>query len=140
MPSQVFGTLAEPGDVWHRQTIMGLLKLRFAATVVILGGALSACSAGSDAAPPRPLKADFTYEVEAETVNVTSCPATAVKLKDTSTGGPTRWEWDVPGRPTSSDRNPVVSPPVSPGESVTLTIWRGDETDAVTKVVNYPEC
>jgi PKD repeat protein len=120
---------------------MGRLNVRFGATVVFLGGALSACTAVSDAAPrPVPLKANFTYEVEAETVNVTSCPATAVKLKDTSEGGPTRWEWEVPGRPTSSDRNPVVRPPISPGETVTLTIWRGDETDDITKVVNYPEC
>lgn len=135
------GIPTEPAEVWERRTAMSLRKLRYAAFGLILCGALSTCSAESDSTSPvQPLTADFTYEVEVETVNVTSCPATAVSLRDRSEGGPTRWRWDVPGRPTSSDQNPVISPPISPGDTVTLRIWRGNETDEVTKVVNYPEC
>lgn len=120
---------------------MGLVHQRFAAFVVGAGCALGACTGGSDAPSPRPrLAADFSYEVEAETVNVTSCPATAVRLHDRSEGEPTRWQWEVPRRPTSTGRNPAIEPPIRPGQRVTLTIWRGDESDRITKVVNYPEC
>lgn len=127
--------------MWQLVRSVMVLRSRAAPDWPHLGGALSTCSSGSDSTSPvRPLTADFTYEVEVETVNVTSCPATAVSLQDSSEGGPTRWRWDVPGRQTSSDQNPVISPPIRPGDAVTLTIWRGNETDEVTKVVDYPEC
>lgn len=120
---------------------MRFSNLRLAAIAVLLGCALGGCTASSDAAPPLPpLKADFAYEVEAKTVNVTSCPATAIVLRDRSSGRPTSWDWDLPGGAASEEKDLVVRPPVSPGESVTLTIRRGDETDEITKVVNYPSC
>jgi hypothetical protein len=96
-------------------------------------------SGGGDPAPD--LEARFSYDVETELVNVTSCPATAVLLRDRSTGSPTAWRWEFGDGRTSTERNPIGMPPVSRGDMVTLTVSRGDESASTAEQVNnYPEC
>lgn len=66
-----------------------------------------------DEAPPEPLRASFTFEVD----NLT------VVFQDTSTGNPTLFEWNFGDGTSSGQRNPVHTyTGVAPGDTKTFTV------------------
>lgn len=112
-----------------------------ACSLPLLVGCAGASDSGPEPTSPAPeLAASFSYEVERVAVDPTNCPATAIQLRDTSTGDPTRWTWGFSDGSTSQEQNPVRTPALRVGDPVKLTVERGSLSDAVTEFVNYGVC
>lgn len=131
--------------LWHRQTRMRLVFARLlavvACSVLPFVGCAGNSDGGSEPTPPKPkLVARFSYEVETEATSGTSCPATAIRLRETSSGDPVRWTWKFSDGTTSQEQNPVRTPALRIGDKVTLTVYRGSLSDSATETVNYPVC
>jgi len=77
------------------------------------GYAYNPADTSCDEAPPVPLRASFTFEVD----NLT------VVFQDTSTGNPTLFEWNFGDGTSSGQRNPVHTyTGVAPGDTKTFTV------------------
>jgi PKD repeat protein len=101
--------------------------------LVIAGAVPTACERGADAPPETSLVASFTYSpslpVEGQTVQFT----------DTSTGHPTRWQWDFGNGGTSPLQNPSWTFAAAGTSRVTLTVAAASlESTAAKDVVISP--
>ncbi len=77
----------------------------------------------------RAPRAFFTYQRVDNTVSFT----------DTSTGGPTSWQWSFgDATPNSSQRNPVHVFPGSGNYTVTLTVTNAIGSDTASSIVQIP--
>jgi PKD repeat protein len=85
------------------------------------------------------LHAAFSAEFVHATMGPTSCPVTAVRFKDESTGGPTEWEWQFPDGATSDEQHPTWETD-SVAAEVTLTVRRGDDHESATEQVDTVQC
>ena len=87
-----------------------------------------------------PLVADFEFTYDLEHPSPTFCVSVNWVYRDTSTGGPTSWQWDFGDGDTSTEQNPQRAG--SPSGEVTLTVSRGDDEASVTKDVmqSVPIC
>ena len=116
-------------------------SLVVACSVLLSVGCAGNSEGAPDPAPPKPeLLARFSYEVEAEVTSGTSCPATAIRFRNASSGDPTRWTWEFSDGTTSNEQNPVRTPALRAGEGVTLTVHHGSLSDSTTETINYPQC
>jgi len=81
-----------------------------------------------DPPPPPPISADFT-------ANVTSGLATlTIQFTDTSTGGPTAWQWNFgDGTSNSTLQNPVHTFQKAGGYTISLTVSNAQGSDGETK-------
>jgi hypothetical protein len=85
------------------------------------------------------LHAAFSAEFDHATTGPTSCPVTAIRFKDETTGDPTEWEWQFPDGGTSNEQHPIWETNSVVAE-VTLTVRRGDDHDSIIEEIDTVQC
>lgn len=80
---------------------MRVIAVGLSLTVVT---ALDSCASGGDS--PE-LEAAFSAQFDHTTTGSTSCPVTAIRFTDESTGEPTSWDWQFEEGETSEQQHPT---------------------------------
>jgi len=104
----------------------------FLLLVLLVVASCSSCSTDAEK-PVNGLDASFTFSP--------ALPVTgqAVQFTDTSTGGPSAWQWNFGDGLTSTSQSPRHSFAAAGSYTVTLTAGRGSASDSASRTVNVSQ-